>query len=88
MLGSFFKDFEEERFIRNIVFKRWATRSPLEVAAAAGGSWPIRRHFEEERFIAKYCFGALSDQELFWDCPSCLRLSGEGCGSLGCFGAF
>ena len=36
----------------------------MEVATAAGGSWPTRRFFEEERFIAKCSFGALSDQEL------------------------
>ena len=59
---------------KNIVFERWASRSPLEVAPAAGGSWPKRRFFEEERFIAKCSFGALSDQELFgivraaWGC--------------------
>ena len=46
----------------------------MEVATAAGGSWPTRRFFEEERFIAKCSFGALSDQELFgivrvaWGC--------------------
>ena len=46
----------------------------MDVATAAGGSWPTRRFFEEERFIAKCSFGALSDQELFgivraaWGC--------------------
>ena len=88
MIRSLFKDFEKERLIKDIVSERWAIRSPLEVATAAGGSWPKRRFFEEERFIAKCCFGAPSDQELFWDCRSCLGLSGQGCGSVGCFGAF
>ena len=49
---------------KNIVIERWAIRSPSDVATAAGGSWPKRRFFEEERFIAKCSFGALSDQEL------------------------
>ena len=46
----------------------------MEVATAAGGSWPKRLFFEQERFIAKCSFGALSDQELFgivraaWGC--------------------
>ena len=59
---------------KHIVFERWAIRSPSDVATAAGGSWPKRRFFEEERFISKCSFGALSDQELFgtvraaWGC--------------------
>ena len=74
MIRSLSKDFQKERLIKKYCFERWATRSPLEVATAAGGSWPKRRFFEEERFIAKCSFGALSDQELFgtvraaWGC--------------------
>ena len=83
--GAFLK---RSALLENVVLEPWATRSSLEAAVAAGGSWPKRRHFEEERFIEKCCFGTLGDQELFWDCPSCLELSGEGYGSLGCSKAF
>ena len=74
VIRSLSKDFQKERLIKKYCFERWATRSLLEVATAAGGSWPKRRFFEEERFISKCTFGALSDQELFgtvraaWGC--------------------
>ena len=74
VIRSLSKDFQKQRLIKKYCFERWATRSPLEVATAAGGSWPKRLFFEEERFIAKCSFGALSDQELFgivrvaWGC--------------------
>ena len=64
VIRSLSKDFQKERLIKKYCFERWATRRLLEVATAAGGSWPKRRFFEEERFIAKCSFGALSDQEL------------------------
>ena len=72
MIRSLFKDFEKERLIQKILLLSagqpgalWRLRRPLA---------PTRRFFEEERFIAKCSFGALSDQELFgtvrvaWGC--------------------